>query len=199
MNQQSENQSTQRVSDTVSAIRAEAQRNEIFGAICYNFAHRQRTKETLTVRGLKARMEKEGADFRREDYVKAMEFLASLGLGTLKRDNKGRVTALTNMRVTLQSIGQASALQVKDLKNFKRQRRFSKLPEMVMRKAAEYVSDKNAQVSPILAKAKYTVSLIVKMNGNPITIPGPIELAPDELGEFLIEFSEMTKSKRSNH
>lgn len=173
------------VSETVAAIRQEAQRNEVFGAICYSFAQRLRTKETLTLRGLKARMEAQGADFKREEYEHALKFLADLGLGSIKKDKNGAISALSNLKVTLQSIGQASGLRIKQLKPFHQQRRFQTLvpkqtPVMQAPKAA-------------VAKKQYTAHLSISIDGNPVSFPGPIILAPEELGEFLIEFSHMTK------
>lgn len=174
------NQDTVRISDAATEIKKHSEISDVFNAMCANFAGRQRTKETLTVRALTARMEQAGYGYTKEDYANELMFLSKLGIGTLKRDNKGHIQALTDLKVTLQSIGQACAT-AKNLKQWRKQRRFKKLP---------HLSNETPKLGT--PKKMYTANLVVNIEGRPIKLSS-VELAPEELGEFMIEFSHMTK------
>src|ERR1700722_8921493 len=109
-------------------LQAEAQKNECFAAICTVFALRERTRSQVTVQSLMATMEKEGFKFSREQYEKCLVFLATLHIGKLDHDMKGRVRGLKNINITLQSIGLASVgKQV--LKRYSPKKPFTRLPE----------------------------------------------------------------------
>lgn len=165
-------------SNVVEAIREEALANDAFAAICYDFSQRERTRATLTVRGLKARMEKQGADFSIEVYRNAFLFLGKLGLGKVEVDRNDNVKALSNLKVTLQSIGQASGQKTKVLKRFTPATHFEELrkPKVILR------------------KKPFTVKLsVVHHEGGTEEIAGTVNLKTFELVNFLTEFREIAK------
>lgn len=179
--------------DTISMIKRHASDSETFRAMCRSFAARKRTKETVTVRALAVRLETEGYIARKEYLQNELYFLAQIGVGTLKKDNNGNIVALTNLKVTLQSVGKAAGEQVANLKNWKKQKRFKKLiPSQKMPDFRETIVKSPKAVIP---KKKYTANLIVNIEGNPVNVAS-FQMAPEELGEFMIEFSQMTKSIR---
>lgn len=167
-------------SNVVEAIREEALSNDAFATICYDFSQRERTRSTVTVRGLKARMEKQGADFSIEVYRHALLFLGKLGLGKVEMDKNNNVKALSNMKVTLQSIGQASGQKTQTLKRFTPASRFEEL---------------RVKTAPtILRRKPFTAKLsLVHHEGGTEEIASTVSLKTFELVSFLNEFREIVK------
>lgn len=154
--------------DISVALRAEAIRNPVFGAVATLFAMRQRARQQVTIAALSASMKKNGFLFERQDYEKVLSFLASLGLGTLYRSSKGRIRALKDVRVSLQSIGKAAHTGDVKLAPFKPQNRFTKVPQ-VANKPKDTV---------------YKAKLSVLIEGTPVDFELP-HIPKSELGKFI--------------
>lgn len=86
-------------------IKDRAENSKVFNAICHVFALRERTRQQVTIHSLSVTMQKEGFDFSRSDYMKELDFLASLNLGRIEKSRTGVIRALKDITVTLQSIG----------------------------------------------------------------------------------------------
>lgn len=92
----------------VERLRDYASKNPTFNAMAHSFAMRERTRQQITVHSISASMAKEGFNFSKREFQDALAFMASLKLGHLTTDHKGRITALKGIQMTLQSIGLAS-------------------------------------------------------------------------------------------
>lgn len=115
-------------SKTVLALREEAAKNPVFNAVAHIFAIRRRARQQVTIQRLQVAMTQEGFTFTRNQYENVIKFLASQNLGTLERNHKGRIRALKNIKVTLQSIGLAAIARKNTFDKFSVPNRFIKLP-----------------------------------------------------------------------
>ncbi len=110
-------------------LRDEAARNPVFSAVAHAFALRQRARQQITMARLKVAMASEGYEFTRVQLEQVLKFLASQNLGTLDYGPKGRVRALKNIKVTLQSIGLAAVAGKQSFERLRVPSKFIKLPE----------------------------------------------------------------------
>lgn len=150
-------------------FRKTAKENEVFNAIFYKLAHRLRNRDNLSVKALKIAMEKEGAHFKDEEYRKFLNFLSALGIGKPRIGTNGKLVELHKIQVPLQSIGQAAAARVPELK----------IPEKV----------ETAKVK----EQHYIAKMTVMIGSTMVPMPNIIFIPPGELGEFLVEFTKMTE------
>ncbi len=122
---------TRRFSPEELAIRlkGEAEINPAFAAVCLAWSMRERTRRQVMLSTLVVAMAAEGYNFAKEEYAKVLEFMASVGLGRLERDSKGRIRGLKDITVTLQSIGLASVSN-KALIRFNPPKPFTRLREL---------------------------------------------------------------------
>jgi hypothetical protein len=104
----------------VQALQKEAKSNKAFEAVCTLFASRERARHQVTLQSLRYSMLKEGFHFDEETYAQILSFLAKAGVGKIVRNKKNQVTALVEVKYTLQTIGKA-ALSATD-------RKYSKIP-----------------------------------------------------------------------
>lgn len=114
--------------EIVKKLKQEAETNDTARAVFLLWAMRQRARNTITVHSLVIAMSKQGFYFPAEKYRLLLKFLASLELGRLKVNSKGRVMALQEVSIKLQSIGKAALnQQVSSFERIKRQPRFKSL------------------------------------------------------------------------
>lgn len=125
------NQTTEQPSnkkDIVACLRAEATKSPVFSALAHVFALRERTRSQITLSSLAASMKKEGFQYSRQDLEKALKFMASIGIGAIETDGRGRTRVLKGIKVTLQSVGLAAISKKDSLEKFTLANKFSKLP-----------------------------------------------------------------------
>lgn len=150
-----------------------------FNAVFHLFAARERARAQVTLSTLRLSMAQEGFKFTDEQYSEVLQFLASLGIGRLDMDSKNRVRALKDIKVTLQSVGQAAVGKQASLAKFSVANSYTDLPKQEIKAAAP------APIKQAPAKVEFTSSLVVYVDGKPV-IEFPQNLTPKELGDLLV-------------
>jgi hypothetical protein len=112
----------------VQALQKEAKSNKAFEAVCTLFASRERARHQVTLQSLRYSMLKEGFHFDEETYAQILSFLAKAGVGKIVRNKKNQVTALVEVKYTLQTIGKAALSATDNVKSFTPDRKYSKIP-----------------------------------------------------------------------
>lgn len=170
-----------RQDQVIEKLRARIESDPVLKAICKKFASRQRARGQITVTSLKQAMDKDGYSFPKSAYVDALRFLASLNLGRLHKSNNGKIRSLTDIKWTLQSIGQIglgnnNAL----LKNFKRPIKYKPLV--------------NQTAKTIVTMGNLTVNLDGKM----VSFPLYRQVSKEEIGFILADLYSGTYNKNNN-
>lgn len=162
------------VKDQTEQLKEAASKSIPFAHTMALFAKRERTRQQVTLSRLKALMIKEGLQYSGQQLMGVLDTLSKLGFGTLYKDSKGHITALKNIKITLQSIGQV-ALGEQNAK-------FQKFSEKTDFK--EIQSDSKPIETPIVQKAfdkqrKYpaTVNVVIDGKSLAIEIPGGVTMA----------------------
>jgi hypothetical protein len=189
--------------ETVQKLTNEAKVNPVWNAVAHVFALRERARSQVTVTALEQRMKDEGFEFGREDYENVLKLLASVGVGKLVRDTKGRINALVDIKVTLQSIGKVAAGAATEVMGFQRKRRFGKLagarrrakrkggPLTMLRQPAPKLEDRRPGREPRPYQTPGArVVLTVIIGEKPVNIPIPAELTADEIAKLIGSFTE---------
>lgn len=145
----------------IDKLRTRASTDAVFHAVAEVFAMRERTRQQVTLQSLMATMLKEGYKFNKEQYTSVLAFMATLGLGTLERDNKGRIRALKGISITLQSIGLAAVSKKDNLAKNNIGTPFVKLPQEPKPKK-EIPAEKVAVVDNNLKKPIRETTLTIK-------------------------------------
>lgn len=101
----------------VEILKKEADKDTVFKDVAHVFAQRKRARRQVTVTSLAARMAKEGFDYSKSEYARVLKRLSDLGLGSLQQDARGRIKALKDIKISLQSIGAAAVGSSKNLVN----------------------------------------------------------------------------------
>ena len=167
----------------VDRLREEAQQNPVFNAVATWLATRDRTRQQITMSHLRITMQREGFNFKREQYEDVLKFLATLGIGRIELD-RGQISALKDIRVTLQSVGTAALGTESKLDKFAPAINFQSLP-------VKPAPPKPQAKPPTLAAPlkpeppSYATSLVVQIDGNTVTFPLPKGLTTSELGYLL--------------
>ncbi len=192
-------QTVQPVSGTkavVEALRTEAAKNPAFNAVCHIFALRERARQQVTINSLSITMAKEGFSVTKSQCEDIIKFMASIKLGTLDFDLKGRLRALKNIKVTLQSIGLAAISRKDDLEKYHLTPVFGTLPmPAVVTPPAEAIIKAQAikkQAEEEANRAKrsersYPASLVVTFETEQQTFNIPSGLTSKQLGTLLAE------------
>lgn len=169
---------------TIEALRKEAKNNVVFNAICHLFAMRERGRQQVTVPHLRLTLSHNGFHFTRAQVESSLQLLARLGIGRLSLD-RGNILALSDIKVTLQSIG-AVALGSQD----SLEKLASKIPQL---KLADQLAKREA-VKPIPATQDKQPSEVPKttltfnVGGRPITLAVPTEISPTQLHSIIEAF-----------
>lgn len=167
----------------VEALQQKAQQDNVFNAVCYRLALRQRARTNITVAALQQAMEKEGYKYPKTKYAEVLIFLSSLGFGTIEKDNKGEIKSLSNIKVKLQDIGQASVDRKKNLNVFDPRPKFKTLfinnP---------FVGD---AVNKKVDSVTHEISLTIKIQNTTIVLAGPFNLTPQQLSVVLMKFNQV--------
>lgn len=195
--------------NVAESLQEKANKDDVFNAICYVFAKRQRARRQVTVAALKQAMEHEGADFSINQYRAALEYLGALDLGKLRYNTRKQVVALTDIKYTLQSIGQVAAAKAPDFKKIgkpKETMKFSDLSKAEPIEASRVISldpDYNRiktavhKATEVLKKSQhegYEVLLTIIVGDSPMAFGATNRIKPGSLGEFLSNFKTLTKT-----
>jgi hypothetical protein len=176
--------------ELVQSLRKEAESNKAFGAICHLFAMRERARNVITLVALQNKMKAEGFDFEAAQYEGVLKFLASNGVGKLDYDPKGRLRALKDISVTLQSIGQAAIARRESLQGLKRRHKFSSI---FSRKAQE----RKSGVKELTLKKPPAVQLTVFINDKPVKMQMPTDMSSKEIAALIQGFQRTQTQEAS--
>lgn len=106
------------VNEVVERLKQEAQNNQVASDVFHVLAVRRRARSELTLRSLYNKMTSEGFKHTSTEYSGVLELLGALELGTVQKNQRGRVKALVDVRATVESIGKAALGIRKDLAYF---------------------------------------------------------------------------------
>lgn len=153
----------------IDKLRTEGKSNPAAGAVFLVWSQRQRARASVTLSALYATMKEEGFPISTDKLQGVLAFVASLGLGTLVKNHKGQIIALTNVRNTLQSIGEAAMNGSPKLASFNQRVRFTALPAAT--KAEISIPKAPEEAQKVLLGMP--VKLIVYVNDKAVSIPVP--------------------------
>lgn len=175
----------------IDNLKKEAQTNEAFNAVCHMFALRKRARNDVTVEALTRRMEKEGFKYTKEQYVDILKTMSKLGIGKLDSTASGKVRALKDVKMTLQSIGKA-AVATSDLRTFRKRNRFAAI-DIPREHLAETPKEEPAKEA---TKTELPpVSLCLQVGGKALRIEGFEHLTAAEVSSLFQCFQEKAGKK----
>lgn len=167
-------------SEAIKVLKKEVETNKALDAVLHVWALRKRARNTVTVGALKQRMKLEGFEFSPSEYAQVLKFLAQTGFGTLEADKRGQVLALKDVKITLQSIGQAVCGGTKEpLHRFKARQRFQSLPPVLASKAHKENRRKSDNLEP------HIMGLTMNINGKALTISVPKEFDEQDVAGLI--------------
>lgn len=169
----------------VGQLRDRANKSPTFKNMAHVFAIRERTRQQISLNTLFMSMTKEGFKFSKADYARELEFLASVGIGRIDRDTKGRLRSLNGITVTLQSIGLASVSNKDKLEKFTPAIQFTKLPEIL----------ETPPASPKVPDEGVKALLIMEINGQRKTLATFLDITPLDLLNLVVELTNKKESK----
>lgn len=166
------NQAVPATRNLASNIKAEASKNPVLFTVCEVFAHRQRTRQQITVASLQATMKKHRYNYSKEEIQRVIKIFADLGVGTIQHSSTGRVRALKNIKVTLQSLGAAAVDKGQKITAHR-----PRLHQVSLAMPAEAP----ATPAPACCKVAFTITV----DGKDIVFDLPQEVPKDRLGDFI--------------
>lgn len=192
---------TLEVTKLIETLKTEAGKDKTTSDVLHMFAVRGRARHRVTVDGLKQRMKREGFDHDNDSYRKVLKLLQTVGVGRLEVDAKGRIRALTDIRLTLQSIGKAALGTEAALKSFRKRASYSKLPTLPaaeVKKALKVTNEPYAPLPVIVASQEpartipsfSSVGLTVMIGEHRITIPLSGDLTSQEIAAIAERFQD---------
>ena len=167
-------------SKVVEVLREKTKESDTLNAVMHVIAMRKRARNNLTIGGLDQKMRSEGFTFTKSQYAEVLKLLASLGVGRLDTDAKGKVRALKDIKIKLQSLGEAAVGQAKKLENWRQRHKYSPLvatAEMIKPKAGGEGTG-------------FPVSITVVINGKPVNFRVPKELNENEIADLVVRFRD---------
>lgn len=114
--------------EVIQTLKTETAKDSALNAVLHMFATRERARDQVTIQALENRMKEEGFAYEHAEYVRILRLLAKLGLGRLDTDPSGKVRALKDVKVTLQSIGLAACGSGATIQTLHRRNRFQRIP-----------------------------------------------------------------------
>lgn len=105
-------------SEIVQKLREKNNSSEVAHAVFVKLGLRARARSSITLSSLYNVMISDGFNYNPSEYAEVLEFLASIGLGTLDRDKKGHVRGLVNIPVTIPTIGRVACNSASKLEKF---------------------------------------------------------------------------------
>ncbi len=92
----------------IETLRIMASKSKVANDVFHDFAARERARNQLTVDTLYYRMKAGGFNHSKDECRDVIKGLGTLGIGMLQMNSRGHITALVNIKHTLQSIGKAA-------------------------------------------------------------------------------------------
>lgn len=173
--------------ETVLELKKLAAENKIAEELFIVWAHRKRARNEITMKALCKSMEDRGFTYPNSEYNKILEVLASLGLGVIKKDFKGRVKGLYDVPVSFSSIGEVAVNSSDKLNPFKSRRKYKKLFDKGW--TLEEQAPKPVEVVPPQRGQIYELNLEILINGKSLHIPVPKDLSKDELATLISKWA----------
>ncbi len=170
------------VNEMIKRLKQEAQTNDLARAVFVVWGMRDRARSVVSVNNLSNTMVKHGFSFPVERYEDLLKFLADMGIGKIHRSPKGKVQALVDIPIKLQSIGQAASGHNTGLKSMRRKARFKSLPKVEEGlQAAAAPTMPGLVTKPKVIANRVPVVLSVMMGDKRVDIPVPADLSDDEI------------------
>lgn len=174
-------------SNLVSRLKQALGESRALDATLHMFAARERARADVTIGSLAQRMKREGFNFNTNEYDQVLRFLAELGFGTLEYDKRGKVKALREISVSLQSIGRVALGQDKKLLKFNPRNKFEHLDGgSVPNPIKDSDLDKVWNTAPVIG-TKFTLSFHI--NDKVINLDIPDTLTSTELSALVSKLS----------
>lgn len=182
----------------VEQLRVLAASDKTFNAVAHVFAIRERARGEVTLSNLRLRMAREGFHFKGDELGQVLKKLSELGIGTLYIDSDKRIRSLKNIKVTLQSIGQAAVGKLDKLEKFTPDNHYVALPvepkaappkaaAAPAPKIADQVAKQPLHTPSIMPRREYKAALLVMIDDAPVSFPIP-KITTEKLGQLLAEF-----------
>lgn len=149
----------------IDRLREESKKSPVLTAVLVYFGSRKRARGTLSAQVLQRSMAREGFTYSHNDYAKVLELLASLGLGKINRDSRGRIKGLKEVTVTFQSIGKAVIDEAeRPLAIFNKRERYSKVLTLM------------SGIAPAKSPMPKTVRVKIGKKTLPIEVPNDFDV-----------------------
>lgn len=177
-------------SELVVRLKKEAATNKVFNSICYVFAMRERARHQVTASSLRLTLAREGFYFKSEDISKSLKFLSDLGIGKLEINSFGRITALKDVKIALQSIGKSAVSgNTEALKAFKPHNKFSSL----IASAPITQPPTNTIKQPdTIQQRYYTIPLKTIVDGQEVVVSAHVSLTNEQVSLAIANMFEKT-------
>lgn len=169
----------------VDALEKEANTNPAARAVFTMWSKRKRARHMASVSAIKQRLKLDGLEFPTSNYVSMLKLLASLGIGKLEINQKGRVVALREIRTTLQSIGSAAIGDGDNLNANKQRNQFTKLATTVK----VPVPRSSHELDPLWNNIA-PVRIAFSIKGKVVNLEIPKDLTPEEIAGLVHRFQE---------
>lgn len=186
--------------DMVSSIRAQAASNKLFHLVTTSFWARKRSRREVSIDALKRRFDQLGNTYPRKAYESVFSTLAEFGVGDLKRDTKGKVRSLANIKYDLKSIGKvAMSTSTHETLSLKTQKpRFTILDMPLVSVSPKNTLAERLEATPaveaVITEDNYSVVLQINSStGKTFNFPGAQSLTSQQLGEIIIKFAQMNR------
>lgn len=163
--------------EIVGSLKKYAAENAVANDVFCAWAMRQRARNQVTMAALYQKMKINGFNHKYEEYEGLLKFLGALGLGRLELDKRGKVIALKEVKMTLQSIGEAACGGKEKLKGFKPRNKFSRL-----------ISKPKTLVTTSVQQPKTferDIEIVVTLEGKPIRINMPKSLSAEQIAGII--------------
>lgn len=168
--------------ELVESLKYELETNKVSNAVFHVFALRQRARNDITLESLAIKMKSEGFNYPASELAHVLKFLANVGVGRLELDSRGRVKALRDIKIKLQSIGQAACGQVSRVDMNKQRHRFTTLPMKSM------AHDIVMPSKPVQQVNQTPVQVTLEFNGKPMSFNFPKHFNERDIAEVISRF-----------
>lgn len=159
----------------IERLRIEAANNPVSNSVFHLFATRQRTRGNVWLNNLHTQMSVAGFSYSKEEYAGTLKFMASLGLGALKTTARGHIKGLYDIKLTLQSIGEAALGKDVKIKSYAPRPKFMRL----------VVPTPKAATETKIVGLDMDLNLVIRVHGKPVQIEIPKNFTNDEIALLL--------------
>lgn len=165
----------------IETLKHDADKDAAFNAVCHVFALRKRARHMVSLRALTKKMEAEGFKYSTEQYASILKRLATLGVGRLETDAKGKVRALRDIKLTLQSIGKAALGERLTVARRNARNVFTQLPVAAATK-------ERVETLWKAPERRMNLRIRVPLGGKLVDVEVPKGLSKEEIAVFISKF-----------